>query len=79
MRVLSGSSVANWTHSFCTSWLNPSLRTRMLRMAEVRRFDHEQQADWLVDFDHLPGEAGTQVAGGAVHDAQQTRDVVRKL
>ena len=32
-----------------------------------------------MDLDHLPGEAGAQVARGAVHDSQERRQVVRQL
>ena len=44
-----------------------------------RRLDDEQQPHRLVNLDHLPRQAGAQVAGGAVHHAQQRRDVVRQL
>ena len=32
-----------------------------------------------MDLDHLPGESGAQVAAGAVHDAQQSGNVVGQL
>ena len=43
------------------------------------RLDEEDGPDRLVDLDHLPGQAGPQVARRAVHHPEHRRQVVRQL
>ena len=44
-----------------------------------RSLDHDQQPHRLVDLHGLPGQAGSQIAGMAVHHADQAGDVVRQF
>jgi hypothetical protein len=39
-------------------------------------FNDDRQSRGFVDFDHLPREAGAQIALRAIHHAEQRRDVV---
>ena len=43
------------------------------------RLDDHEQPDRLMDLDHLPRQARTQIARRAVHHAHQGRDVVRQF
>ena len=44
-----------------------------------RGFYHEQNADRFMDFDCLDGQAGSQIALIAVHDADESADIVWKF
>ena len=68
-----GSSTASCTQPLRTSRPMPGLRSMMPQHHLRRRLDDEQQPHRLVDLDHLPRQAGPQVAGRAVHHAQQRR------
>ena len=41
--------------------------------------DHEENPDWLVNFNHLPGQSRAQVASMTVHDPHQASNVVRQF
>ena len=57
-----------------TSWLKRRVAVRgSARIVGGSRLDDEQNSDRLVDFDHLPGQTRSQIAGRAVHHAQQAR------
>ena len=50
-----------------------------LLQAIARPLDHDREPGGLVDFDHLPGKTGPEIALGAIHDAKKRRHVVREL
>ena len=67
---------------------NPAILDKLLQrgtgMDDVvqplgRRLNDEKNPDWLVDFNHLPWQSGTQVACVTVHHSHQARDIVRQF
>ncbi len=62
-------------YQFLQGWA----RINHLAQAVRRRLDHEENADGLVDFNHLPGQSGAKIAGVAIHHTQQRGDVVREF
>src|SRR5579883_185576 len=59
----------------------PERRARVHDVHEAfrSRLDDEENAHGLVNLDHLPGQAGAQVAGMAVHHTDEARHVVRQF
>ena len=66
-------------HSLRQSLAMPGFRSMIRSIASARGLDDEQQPHRLVDLHHLPGQPGPQVAGRAVHHADERGDVVRQL
>ena len=75
----SASRQASHTQRFRTSRSMRRVGLDDTRQAFTRALDHNRQARGLVDFHHLPGKAGAQIALRTVHDAEQRRHVVRQL
>ena len=78
-RPEAGSIVAMRIQRFSTNCFKRGARVHNSGQTFRRRLDHEEHANRLVDFDHLPGQSGSQVAGVAIHYAHQARHVVRKF
>jgi hypothetical protein len=65
---------AKTIHALPTSSCSAGWRSRMAASTSGVCSTIEQQAHRLVDLDHLPGQAGAQVAARAVHHAEEAGD-----
>ena len=71
--------VAMRIQRFSTNCLSEALAFDHLHQAFRRGLDHEENAHRLVDLDHLPRQSGSQVAGVAIHHADQAGHIVREF